>query len=222
MCSYNRANDTINSIESIVKSLGENRLYIYDDGSNSNELLNFYKKITSYEKRVDVFLSYKNKGVEFANINRLENFSTIEDGYVYLTDNDVVLSSEFETALNSAYHLLKNNHNIFAVTLFNVEPNGCHNVISDSFNFGKYNFVYKRSFGGVSVLLKVGDFKKAMQFYQSNQYNGNFGWDWALCKYSEFVGKKLVATQNSYIQHIGFYGVNSSPDKFDKANNFII
>ena len=222
MCAYNRTHDTINSIENIVKSICENSLYIFDDCSQDKDLLNFYKKIISYDKRVSVFISPENKGVEFANINRLSNFNISNDAYVYLTDNDVVFSSQFDAVLNSAYHLLKNNDNIFAVTLFNVEPNGCHNIISESFSFNKYEFFYKRSFGGVSVLIKVDDFINAMKFYQSKEYKGNFGWDWGLCNYSEFVGRYLVSTKNSYIQHIGINGVNSSADKFDNANNFVI
>lgn len=222
MCAYNRTHHTINSIENIVKSISENSLFIFDDCSQEKDLMNFYKKIISYDKRVSVFISSENRGVEFANINRLSNFNISNDSYVYLTDNDVVFSSKFDAALNSSYHLLKNNNNIFAVSLFNVSPNGCHNVISDSFLFNKLEFVYKRTFGGVSVLIKVDDFIKSMEFYQSKEYNGNFGWDWALCKYSEFVGRNLVSTKNSYIQHVGNNGVNSNPNKFDNAKNFII
>ena len=42
--------------------------------------------------------------------------------------------------IDKSIEYLKNNDNIFAVTLFNVEPNGCHNIISESFIFNKYEF----------------------------------------------------------------------------------
>lgn len=222
MVAKDRCKLSIATLSELTKIINESKLYIFDDGSDELELLNFYKKLIGNDSRVNIFLADENNGVEYANINRLEYFNVKDDLYVYLTDNDVEFSSQFEDILNNTYHLLKNTPDVFAATFFNVTPNGCHDIIGQGFTYGNLKYVCKRSFGGISVLLKVSDFVNAMKHYNSLDYNGNFGWDWALCHYgTKVLGKRLIATYESYIQHTGSIGVNSKIDKFDCADNFV-
>ncbi|MFY7964660.1 MAG: hypothetical protein ACOVO1_07170 [Chitinophagaceae bacterium] len=158
-------------------------------------------------------------GVELNNINRLNDSIYDNQEFVYLTDNDVCYSRLFYIQLEKLKNLMIEDKSIFASTLFNYNIVGsCHPEI------GNYNedYVLKNSFGGVSMLIRVEDFKKAMEYYQSPNYRYVKGWDWAVCHYGISVeNKKLVATKNSYVQHVGIEGENSTKERYDYANNFI-
>jgi glycosyltransferase involved in cell wall biosynthesis len=229
---YNRSQIAIKSISDLLNKNKYNLpVLVQDDGSTEVEIKKFLSQIHNI-CNIDALSSYEtNKGCEINNITRLqtlldigastENFAA--NTFVYLTDDDMLYSNSFGIALQRMLAIMQNDTDILAGTLFNVKQ---HPVIKDyAYSGVLQHYVVKQSFGGCSVLIRVQDFLDAMQFYQSAEYKnfgGLIGWDWGLCTYARKTKRMLIATNDSYVQHTGITGVNSTPHKFDCAENFVI
>ena len=216
---YNRSAIAIQSINDLIDKTRGDFIAITDDASFESCIQEYLNSLRF--KMVNVATKYrgKNLGVEKSNINRLEPFILKDSDYVYLTDSDMIYSSQFYKQLMAAKEVLESNSDVFAISLFSLNHTGTHPV---RFYYGSNpNYNAKQSFGGCSVLIKYIDFKQSMEFYQSDKYEGKQGWDWALCHYAHKQNRTLLATSLSFVQHIGKEGVNSSPICFDSAINFI-
>lgn len=222
---YNRSNIAVPSIQQLLTRTNNGLtipIVINDDGSTDEQLnlflLSLKKKFNC--KNINVQL-LKHAGVEEANVNRIEctpSYFLINHSFVYFTDDDMNYSSKFIVQLNELKEYMLQNNHVFAATLFNVNhfrsPAHMPIGIID-------NYHIKPSFGGCSMLIRTTDFLNAIEFYKQKNYNGKPGWDWAICHYAHAQGKLLIATKDSYVQHVGISGVNSTPHTFDFAINFI-
>lgn len=218
---YNRANLAIKTLNSLsLNQIDYSLIHLIDDCSTDNIdiVKDFFSKKRIFNNNLLLEINNSNLGVECNNIQRLNNEIYNSQQFVYLSDNDIEFSSIFYVELQKLIEVMQNDINIFASTLFNYNTDkSCHAEIG---NYSK-EYVLKNSFGGCSILVRVKDFIDAMAFYLSKDYDYIKGWDWAFCWYAKKQNKKLVATKNSYVQHIGEIGVNSQIGNFDCANNFI-
>lgn len=212
---YNRNNIAEQSINDLCSKINiGDTIHIIDDCSKFSLQDALLKKQNSINTIYTI--NKENLGVENNNIQRLNNNIYNICDFVYLSDNDVEYSSLFHDKLINLKQLMETNDNIFASSLFNFDA-GSH-FVKSTYN---ENYVIKNSIGGVSMLIRVKDFKVAMLHYMSNEYRGVKGWDWSVCEYARLHKKILIATKNSYIQHIGIEGVNSTKNNYDFANNFV-
>ena len=219
---YNRSAIAIQSINDLIAKTRGDKIYIDDDGSDDIILLRYLIELTSDDPNKFFAISTsENYGVDYNNSNRLIDWQDEIDQnqYVYLTDSDMIYSSQFYKQLMAAKEVLESNKDIFAISLFSLNHTGTHPVKWHYTNNPNYNV--KSSFGGCSVLIKYSEFKQSMEFYQFEKYDGKQGWDWALCHYAHNQNRTLLATSLSFVQHIGEEGVNSSPMCFDSAINFV-
>lgn len=222
---FNRSNIAIPSLQQLIKATNEGSkhpIVITDDGSTDNTLNCYLLALTKkHASRYICVNLLTHAGVEQNNIKRLlftPAYFLINYEFVYFTDDDMQYSSQFLQQLNQVKEYMLHNNNIFAATLFNVNHlrSPTHTPVGEIDGYD-----IKPSFGGCSMLIRTVDFSNAMQHYTSRQYNGNQGWDWAICHYAQQQNKLLIATKNSYVQHIGKTGVNSNPNAYDFATNFI-
>lgn len=229
---FNRSHIAIKSISDLLNKNKYNLpVLVQDDCSTEVEIKRFLTTHDAASNIDGLRSNEKNIGCDANNITRLdilkeigsntENFAA--NTFVYLTDDDMLYSNSFGIALQRMLAIMQNDSDILAGTLFNVKQ---HPVIKDyAYSGVLQHYVVKQSFGGCSVLIRVQDFLDAMSFYQSSEYKnfgGLIGWDWGLCTYARKTKRMLISTNNSYVQHTGITGVNSTPHKFDCAENFVI
>ncbi len=217
---YNRAEMAAKSIQQLLNYQTEHSLVdVIDDCSTEDisalsSLFNEPHNGATKERRLTV--NERNLGLEINHICKLNDPIYDEQEFVYLADNDVAYSRYFDRELRTLKRLMQDDPSIFASTLFNVH-NDWHLETGDYGN----EHVVKTSFGGVSILIRAKDFRDAMDFYLTPEYLGTRGWDWAICHFAKLQDNKMVSSRMSYVQHIGLYGVHTSPTNNDIADNFV-
>ena len=217
---YNRAEMAASSIGQLIEHQQPNSLIdVIDDCSTEDispvrSLFKMQPEPATKQRRLTV--NERNLGLEINHICKLNDPIYDEQEFVYLADNDVEYSRSFGRELQRLKQFMTDDPAIFASTLFNVH-NDWH-LETEDYGVGH---VVKTSFGGVSILIRAIDFRDAMDFYLSPEYLGIRGWDWAVCHFAQLQKKKMVSSRMSFVQHIGLYGVNTSPTNNDIADNFV-
>lgn len=221
---YNRPQYAIESINQLIASVQKTDVIMVKDDCSKNDVMKHYlyhQLSKVIYPHVLIKINDRNIGVEKNNRSRiaLHDFRKEHGDYIYFTDDDMQYSSEFYAQLMAAKQLIENNQSVGLISLFNID-NG--NYTGRHMNIADYdNYKIKFSVGGCSMLIKQSDFLAAMLAYKSKKYSGEPGWDWAVCHYLKRSGKVILATANSYVQHIGAIGVNSNGDHYETAKNFI-
>lgn len=225
---YNRSTIATQSIKQLISIVNSRYpIFIQDDGSTENLINSYFSELKCIPGPSAIHINRKEHlGVEYNNIHRLDMLSIKDhDTFVYLTDDDIHYSNEFYTALIQMQEMMLDNPVFFAGTLFNVDGNkfGRHKLVNPQkpIHYKGSDYYEKESFGGCSVLIRITDFHKAMKAYKAQDYKGPFGWDWSFCHYAHANGMQLVTSENSYVQHVGKIGTNSSPHSYDYTDNFI-
>lgn len=192
-----------------LKSLELTRLpvTIIDDASEPD--VQEYLRKTVQRTGWKLYTNSKNLGVAVNNISRA---NYVDTEWMYITDSDVIYSSEFNYELQKLLVLCKATNGIGS--LFNTGNR--HTRIMEETE----HYLRKGSIGGVSMLIKTDLFKTITADYQSHLRGGYTGWDYAIVFYAADNNIPIWVTRDSYVDHIGEYGAHSGGIS-DKAINFI-
>ena len=76
-------------------------------------------------------------------------------------------------------------------------------------------YCIKRTTGGANLFF---DSQTYREIVRSNLRN--VAWDWGLCEHMQRVQGTFAATSPSVAQHIGAVGMWSSPDSYDRADDY--
>jgi len=209
LLTYNRSDILKESMDSLAKHVTPEILHVIDDCSTENTediLMKYQLNMCFNQNKINLGVQANNKG-------RLNNMLYDHEEFVYLTDSDVLYSSKFESELQKLKSVMERDKTILVGTLFNCTTRGHSNSIIRNYN---EDYVVKKTCGGVSMLIRVEDFKNAIERYS------NIDWDWAVGFYADYTNKKIIATKQSFIEHIGIIGVNSAWNDYDKATDFVL
>lgn len=169
-------------------------LHIYDDCSDSIDL-NFLEKNSNH-----LIVNSKNIGVHKTKWKQFRNFLNSNFKYLYITDSDSLHDPNFLSVLES---LPKDN----PISLYTSHVNG--DVDCDKYFFRKYS-------GGISHFY-TREMVEKIVFYLDKHGEPNSGWDY---KAIDFIGKPMLVTKTSYVEHLGYGGLHSGKSwNHDKAKN---
>jgi len=191
--------------------------YIYDDGSNDQEINNLLTNpeyINVKNKEFIVFKNKTNQGCKLSyvtalNIIKYDN-SNLQDFLICTIDNDVIVKPEFITHLTNGYDNIfsKYKHNNILLTGFN--PTNAHlTIIEDNGSFYR-----KTSCGGVNFVFHINFIDFIIEFWIKNL-------DWGVIY--EMVNRQMpiCSLKKSVINHCGHIGLNSRGEKYtDTDVNF--
>lgn len=217
MTLYNRVGYTVQGIKSLHKVINnEIPVNFIDDASapmNTEAIKETIKDVgmTNYNYRTNE----RNLGIE---LNIFLVPYVVDSPYLYVTDSDVIYSSQFLEQLKRGVAFIGNNDNS-VITFFDTPAHKIIGPLNDDYNI-------KNSVGGVSLLLKTDTFFKSLKYTLRNSYTDSTktSWDFGLSAYCKENNILLLSTKNSYIQHIGVDGVHSRanlPGSFNEAMNFV-
>ena len=217
MTIYNRVTYTKQGIESLHKVINnEIKVNFIDDCStpmNTGAIKEIIKDcgMTNYS----YYLNERNLGIE-RNIFFVPY--VIDSPHVYITDNDVVYSSNFLEQLKKGVKTIGSWSRPVAITFFDTPA---HKVIEEY----PENYNVKATLGGASLLLGTDVFQKALSHAVRNGFcdSSKTSWDFGLCDYFNKNNGLILSTKKSYVQHIGVDGVHSRinvPGSFVNAQNF--
>lgn len=217
MTIYNRPKHTIQGIKSLHKVVNnEVKVNFIDDCSTPINTGAIKETIidcgmTNY----DYIQNERNLGIERGVFFVPYVIST---PYLYLTDNDMIYSSQFLEQLKKGIKFIGNNGNA-AITFFDTKS---HAIVYP------YNMDYnlKNSIGGASLLIRTDMFFNSLKYALKNGFcdSSKTSWDHGMSKFFKECNAPLLSTKNSYVQHCGETGLHSRPEipgSFDQADNFI-
>lgn len=218
LTTFNRAKYLKASLQSLLESdLGDSTLHIYDDCSEQPETLEILKSFhldLSLKCPTHFFKNKNNLGCD-KNITTSARKVIEKTGcdYIVTTDSDTIYHKDWLTFLKAQFEF-KNLDGVAAISLFNTYN---HKVIEE---FDEHLNI-KESLGGMTVAVKSSYF---LEMDETTATEGKpwFCWDWEVVNAAAKKGEKLLCSKESYVQHIGKFGVHSRGDgSWDRCNNFI-
>jgi hypothetical protein len=122
-------------------------------------------------------------------------------------DSDALVKVEWLEVLRDLYRRLQEQHKPLIVSGFHTAS---HPTLSD-----RADHRFKSSLGGINLFFDLATWKSAVE----PNLNGH-GWDHKVSRSVTEQGGALVTTRPSVVQHIGRWGVWSSPLRYDRAEDF--
>ena len=204
---YNRPEYTSKSLVSLA-SAWNGPVMIVDDGSDEKtlDIIQYLWTTDFCDLSENMYLQCVHQGIDFL----VENFQNAKTEYIYITDNDVLYSEEmFQDKLIELYETIRFKDLIG--TMFNTPSHPVVGQHSDE-------LVYKKSIGGISVLINKDMFANALvHAYERNFVAPRSSWDWGLVDYAAQNKIKFLAYEESYIEHIGVHGLHSNTACYDRG-----
>ena len=197
---YNRPSVAKRSILSLFASDLKNAdIFIQDDGSNDEALINFLRNI----KKSNCFLYFEKENYGPSGAKTLQ-FSRILPAYssefFICSDSDVLYSKDWLTRVISLYQQT----GAPVVSGFNAHT---HHTLREY-----ENYYEKTSVGGANLLIDMEFYRKHGEVTESN-------FDWKLVEKVHESGKRMVACKPSAVQHFGVNGKHATPEQFDEAKD---
>lgn len=226
---YNRKDFVLNTFESLNNSfLPDNLLFIIiDDGSSDQFPVYLNHDYILLKKK-------KNYGISHSLVVGWDLINLLNIEYFINLDSDVKVSSNWISALFNAHSLHSKLNSNFLATGFN---GVCHKIIQN-----KKNYSIKQTIGGVNLFFSksmytlvrksltslqrvpasVDEILDSLELYGSNPklHPVYTGWDWALMSICEKEKIDLICTSPSVVQHVGSYGLTSSPNFTEVSLDF--
>jgi len=226
---YNRKDFVLNTFESLNNSfLPDNLLFIIiDDGSSDQFPVCLNHDYILVKKK-------KNYGISHSLVVGWDLINLLNIEYFINLDSDVKVSSNWISALFNAHSLHSKLNSNFLATGFN---GVCHKVKQK-----KNNYSIKQTIGGVNLFfsksmytlvrksltslqrvpVSVDEILDSLELYGSNPklHPVYTGWDWALMSICEKEKIDLICTSPSIVQHVGSYGLTSSPNFTEVSLDF--
>lgn len=204
---YNRPNYTRRSLKSLIASTN-NSVVLIDDCSKE---LNWKRtlSIIKDQKNIKPIRMNRNWGID----KLVYNYPSLTSAkYIYITDNDMIYSRNFEKSLYTLLNIIKENKKLIG-TMFNSH----FHYVDRPFD---KDHIIKKSIGGQSVLIEKESFVKMLEFLEKVEENSP-SWDWALQQFAIKYGYEFISTKNSYVETIGTWGLHAKPPYVvDFAENF--
>jgi len=211
---FNRFEYAYKMLESFKKSnfLPNTIIKIFDDHSEDKNLLEY---INNYEINDDNVKLYKyrnnyNLGSKLNYHNSILNFENEDIDYLINLDSDCILNKNWLLKLNELIYYFSEDLicSSFCCKYHHGNPDNKLLEIAEGY--------YERdTLNGLGVAFPkkiISEFKTIPQQH----------FDGFLCKeLKQKHGLRCICTRDSYIQHIGKYGVHSNPDTCDISTNFI-
>jgi hypothetical protein len=223
LTTFNRPNclrESLASLEAALHSVQPSDIYIADDGSDDARTRALLLAAAAASKHRFHLRSSENPhvGVNLNNFHRLDMMSSdaSPERFVYLSDDDILYSASFHDQLHRLKARMEGDPSIFCGTLFDSQ-NARHQILDES----DPEYLVKRIVGGCSMLIRIGDFLAAMRRFEAAIASNSVGWDSALAEYARERERRIICSRRSYVQHIGKWGVNSTPAMFDHAPDFV-
>ncbi len=202
---YNRRETIGVFVESLRRSSIPNwvRFRFVDDSSTEFTLDELQAAIPLH---AEFYRNETNLGSD-ANIRQLILYgSSCPVPYTLLLDSDLLVSPNIWSVIESLIAC-----NVPIITLYN----SCkHESIAEK-QLDGLQLVSKRTVGSAGCLIRR---DIALAIINNVPPSRTYDWDWSHFLISE--GIQLLATSNSYLQHIGIRGTNSIPHEFDFAVRF--
>lgn len=204
ICTYNRKGILEKSAKSLALVNGIENIHIrvYDDYSTEYDE-NFLKAL--FPNAEQICVQPQNGGADKNTALMYEDFLKSGDEWLFNADSDLI----YRTDILDAIERFSEQCDGF-MTFFNCIN---HNTVETVNN----ELIVKDSVGAAGCLLR----KDVVQFILDNTKSKRFGFDVGYCKLLRENGRKLFATNESYVQHIGVSGFNSRNIIFDYGENFI-
>lgn len=217
LCCFDRPQyleKTLNSLKS--SNLNNTIICIIDDHSSNS-------------KTIDLIQNFKIPGIDIIKIRNevnmginhslLKGFNKIYPLCEYMTniDSDVIMKSNWLDTLYETYISTKKyNINSYEsiVTGFNCNQSCLHKIIKSY-----PEFHIKKSIGGINMFFHRNIYDILFVDILKNSPK-NHGWDWNIVNKSNELNIKLVSTNPSVIQHIGYEGLNSKINITDIAEDY--
>ena len=203
ICTYNRKNIVSKSAASLAKVRGiENvTIKVYDDCSTEyNE--DYLKAI--FPKGTEIIRRISNGGADINTSEMYEDFLKGNDEWLFNADSDLIYRSDIIDAIQEYKDKSKG-----FMTLFNCIN---HHTIGESDYFYE-----KDSVGAAGCLLR----RDVVELILKHIRYRVTGFDVGFSKLLRNKGYKLLATKQSFVQHIGVSGFNSRNINFDFGESYI-
>lgn len=194
VATYNRSAIVDLFLKNINSVRKNSTLYIYDDCSKHINLSLLKENSDS------LIVNSKNIGVHKTKWKQFRDFLNSNFKYLYITDSDSLHDPNFLSVLES---LPKEN----PISLYTSHVN--KDVNCSKYFFRKYS-------GGISHFYTREMVKKIVSCL--NRYGEpSDGWDY---KAIDFIGKPMLVTKISYVEHLGYGGLHSGNNwNHDRAKN---
>ncbi len=216
LCCFDRPEYLEKTLDSLKKSNLDNTIIcIIDDHSSNSKTIDLIQNFTI--PGIDI-IKIRNKSNIGINHSLLKGFNKIYPLCEYMTniDSDVIMKSNWLDKLYKTYISTEKydiNAYEFIVTGFNCKK--CHHKIIKSYP----EFHIKRSIGGINMFFHRNIYDTLFKDILTNSPK-NYGWDWNIVNKSNELNIKLITTNPSVIQHIGYKGLNSNETMADIAEDY--
>ena len=192
LTTYNRSDILQHSLESLMATdFPENtRLLVKDDCSSDPKVKQL---LTGLPPTIPVQVQVNQRNLRCdANVMQSikEGFLISNAPYVFVIDSDGVYHPQWMKQLLALYHKYPD---AGAISAFNTDKHKTIHEYDDC--------VEKHSIGGFAVLVKREVFEGITT---------TTGWDWRMTEVCQIHGFKMLATKQSYADHIGYIGTHSN------------
>jgi len=211
MCCYNRPEYLRRTLQSLKESdVRGSIIYIIDDHSTDKETISLINTFTMDSVKVVKIRNKKNLGI---NYSLLKGFNMIHPKCEYMVniDSDVLMKKDwlqklYETYQSTSKYSISNNG--YILSGFNcVQSCKTHSIVETY-----PEFHIKKTTGGVNLFFHRDIYDMFIrEVFEKGHEDGRRGilWDWKLCEVSDELNVKIIVSNPSVIQHIGFVGLNS-------------
>jgi len=203
ICCYNRPEYLEKTLHSLKQSnLQDAMIYIIDDFSSNEKTTNLIEDLNIPGVEIIKDRNRSNLGIA-ASIKKGYTFLYPKCKFLTNIDSDVILKHNWLSKLLETYNNAKNEFKSSKcmVSGFNCTSTCDHKIIK------KYDTFYlKKSIGGINLFFHK-SFLNDITSTLNNSIDSN--WDWQICKYCNNNNVKIITTNPSVIQHIGFDGLHS-------------
>lgn len=191
---YNRKSDLVIMAQSLKRASGfdDCALVVFDDSSHDYD----EKFLQELFPSAQIFVSARNLGSD-ANIYRMYHYFLESEADIFFSiDSDLIFNDRFvDVAINTIFDTGG------VLSLYNSFKHQAGNAL---FVKGE-PVVVKKTIGSAGVAFTSKTLKMIMENVPCSQ---RFDWDW--CDYLNRQGIRIMVTENSYIQHIGYTGYNAN------------
>lgn len=221
---YNRKQILEKTLTSLSKSFTpDNILFVFvDDNSVYDNYFDINQDYLYYKKN-------NNLGISNSLAIGWDIIWNLNIPYMLNIDSDVLLSVNWLSKI-------LNTHKLFKENIITTGFNGSNHFIVESND----KYFLKKSIGGINLffnrqlyptvrksLTSLEYIPNDLESIDPKIYGGNpklhhkyVGWDWSLMTICDEKKIKRICTNPSVVQHIGDFGLTSSPKKFEKSSDF--
>ena len=207
---------------STIKSLSNSDIhlcmdrYIYDDGSQNRETIQFLNQLTkSSNPLFQIKKKYQNVGCHQSYIDALIYLKQLnsynQNGYSCILDNDVIVNKHFISQLYCIYTQANNQLKSKNIVLSGFNPDNAHyhTIIK------KYpRFHLKKTVGGVCFFFSNHLIPIIIDAWEYDQ-------DWGVNKvFNTLPNFYMCSVNKTLVNHIGINGLHSQESKYDKDSEF--